>query len=611
MPLLNRSVFYLSASFSTFLSIAVVSLVTPCAIAQATFEPIALDNSTQHLSDSESVPNTQSPTPVQRQLLEAAVDAAEKVKQEELLSGNLVKIANAYARLGDTAGSRALLERADLLAAGNSFDMVHVAEGYIAIGDIVKADELLQAAIAAVDQTVSNNRLPHSSSSALATIVDAYAILPDDDKRSQGLSQISASKLDPFEPSSTNSYLLRRIAFAYGQMENTEQAIEGLNYISRIALDHIELIQSGQIAENVIRRATDSDLNDPAQVNTLIDASLTSYASLLTNLSADYRQQGDFETAKERVDLALEINKPVSNRYLTYGDRMSLSLQRLLNLAQEYAQFDELAVSNQLLTEARGIAKEDENPYSWIDAHGFVAAAYYEINELAQAQVVLAEANDYAQVLLEEADSLERERLAYMVIDNLAEAYEKVGDVSNQQRVAFQSIDGMISIIERMESGNGLTSEMSQAERDSFKRHTLRLLLQRYSDVALADENSDRLIQLEHIAKSSLLADRRIESLRHLTVAAARQGDSETADRLAQDLFQAFVAQSRPDRSLNVRGPVGAFSMLSDSESAFSMLQTIHQQLDETPIESVANLSYQDLVRAYLNVLSGSAGGRV
>lgn len=611
MPLSIQSRFSVSAPISVFLTgLILAPLAVPLAATaalqtahedtSATLEASAIVHIANGTASLSRAGEPQTMTLTQQQLLAAALRAANQVEPESQRVFYLVDVAEAAVALGDVNTSRDLLEMLEPAAMGEVYRTAQIAEMYAGIGDLDKAKDLLQQAMTWVDREEE----PDQQISSLRTILSAYASLDDEETVAQGLSKILESLPDGAVPSRTYAYFLRAVAEVYGQMQTAERARLGLNDLSQLSADHIAIIQSGQLTEDVVEAAPAEDLADPTKTDSLINASLTHYVELLTGLSAAYRQQGEFATAEESLALALALNQTVPEAYLPYTGGTSKNLRRLLAIAHESTQLGDTARSQRLIAVAEVVAIDNENPYSVLRNYGNVAKAYYQNGDIEEAQNALANASSAWQNIFESSDKINQQRAAYLMLEELSDAYAKVDDIDTQQQLLRENADGLLGIIERVASRDlpSLVSA-SQASLDSYNQDVFRRIMQTYPELTALDTDSERFQTLERLANTILSEHKQVDGFAKLSQAASNQGDGETAVRLAQEALQLFATQTHQQQFQNIRYITVAFGNLSDDEAAYAGLQSIHQIVDDMPRASDRSRDYPHLVRAYLSAL--------
>jgi len=499
--------------------VAIGLLLEGSAQAQSTASPDGRVNNTAELAQPSSIVSTEVSTE----------SAAEKVKKLEAAAATvdtisdgyssskikiLRKIAEELSELGEQNKAIKHLQKAQEIASQDSSprsqnaypqQLAIIASSYISIGEIETAETLLKQAF---DLTVQLDMV--GKQVQLNAIAQSYGQLNDTQKATEGFAAIidyiartnAEGKVIVTSPSRATQPIIEW----YGQSTEREIAEAELSRLLSAGLGTIE-----------VRIANRSDNGE--EVSHFFNRES---AILLSQVAKAYAQQNNEAVAKELLTQAMDNIRDTEEYYV---------VRATSDIAAAYEALSDTQTATSGLTELEQLIPRAQNTNQFssdkLDALKAIAIAYSQTGNTSQAQTVATSLAESIQT----QESLNT-RLQYLY--QLADLYEKIGDITSQQAVYQQMFSTVAPV----------TLEYSLHNR------TLNSLLDSYAkvnDEAIAQENFEAIKAL--IQQSEEHYNGVPNALGKLAIAAQKREQFDIAQQLLSEATEFIASDNESERS--------------------------------------------------------------
>ena len=458
----------------------------------------------------------------------------------------LSKIAEAYSRLNQQEKAIDVIEKAIAIAKqsfpeGYPYHTVQLAIGYVNIGEQGRAEALLKQSLEA-NLTTSSGALKLVT---IASLANAYSSLGNAEVTEAGLATLVTLATDIDQPfwqnlSSQRRYVPEELIRSYGQLPNSETALEALSRLLEMDM---------RLAESPSASGLISDLS----------------ADRLSEFAKAYEQQGDTESAKRLLEQAMLILSDVKGRKLSQG---------ISNVASAYGELEDTDTAEQSLEQLterlltrepifeRGISPsvpeidlpigfyigvDRERVYEEIEPISSIAIAYNKLGNLEKAQELTAALESRIKAL-PVVPSLDAEVVPFEVsravsmLYPLSDIYKAIGDVPKQQVVLEEVFESLLTG-EKIE--NVVLSEIGIG---------IPILLESYQKTVDDAIAQDRLSRLETLFRQVQFAELNGPGRLIILAIAVATRDEAAAHRLATEVMHALSSNTLLSQSERADG---------------------------------------------------------
>lgn len=385
-----------------------------------------------------------------------------------------------------------------------------IASDYSSIGETEAAQSLLEKATDELALTLSNR----FTGGALGDLAEAYALIDDPDITPAGLATLLELVTNADLPIGGNGrpFVPIELITAYGQLGDAAVANEGLSKLLEITLNRLDAEgNSGRFSlEKLSAFATAYGKQNNVEAATQL---LTQSMALVRNSDKNYKSR-----FYQLADIAAAYG------YLGDTAAAEQGLAEIVEIVQTTDSLSAADLPAEGLSEAQELFVTFTRIYDDIAPLTAVAIAHGQLGNLSQAQEILDALSARLQVFDESSNLL--------LLEALAQTYQKIGDVPGQQAVLQQMFDNVPKL--RRESAPGLNiADVTPGYLG------IGALLKGYVEIendAIAQKN---LKILEDFFKEIRFDERGFSGqLSDLAAAVIARGDEEAAHRLMTEAVE-------------------------------------------------------------------------